>query len=107
MAIETKLPTDISLFRKLAEEFRTPAHSFTRGAPPALLRDYARFVDRIWHKLGNYQRASTIRFRSSKSQLSAFAEFANEALEAVGIESRVSDRQIRQALGERKKRLYR
>lgn len=107
MTIETKPPTDISLFRMLADAFRTPAHSSKQGAPPSLFRDYARSVDRIWSKLGIIRGRRRYDFGASKSQLSAFAKFANEALEAVGIELRVSDRQIRQAVGERKNRSHR
>lgn len=107
ITIESKLPTGNSLFRILADAFRTPASSFARGAPPSLLRDYARSVDRIWHTLGIMKGRRRYDCYDPKSQLSAFAKFTNEALEVVGSESRVSDRQIRQALGERKRRLQR
>uniref|UniRef100_A0A973WA32 Uncharacterized protein n=2 Tax=Bradyrhizobium septentrionale TaxID=1404411 RepID=A0A973WA32_9BRAD len=106
MTIEGKLPKDISLFRILADTLRIPAHSFMRGAPPSLYRDYARSVDRIWDKLGISKGRRRYDPDPTKSQLSAFAKFANEALAAVGIESHVSDRQIRQALGQRKKQRH-
>jgi hypothetical protein len=51
-AIEAKLPKSISLFRMLADALRIHAHSFARGAPPSVLRDYARSVDLVWDKLG-------------------------------------------------------
>lgn len=106
ITIETKSPTDISLFKMLADVFRTPAHSLRPGAPPSLLRDYTRCVDRTWLMLGIARGRRRYDAYTSKNQISAFAKFANEALEAVGNESRVSDRQIKQALGERKKRLH-
>jgi hypothetical protein len=103
-AIEAKLPRGSLLLGILADALRTHAHSFARGAPPSLLRDYARSVDLVWDKLGVTKGRRRFDPGVNKSQLSAFAKFANEALAAVGIESRVSDRQIRQAIRERKKR---
>jgi hypothetical protein len=103
MAIEAKPPKDISLFRMLADAFQTPAHSFRRGAPPSFLRDYARSVDRIWEKLGIKGDRRRYNTYAVKSESSGFADFANEALAAVGCESRLPDRQIAQAIRERKK----
>lgn len=111
MKIETTPPTEISLFMMLADSFRTPVHSFARGAPPSLVRDYVRCVDRIWHRLGikkgrrrNDVNTDKGKRSSFKRHLSSFAKFTNEALAAAGIESPVSDRQIKQAIGTRKKR---
>jgi hypothetical protein len=103
-AIEAKLPKGILLFRMLADALRIHTPSFARGAPPSVLRDYARSVDLVWDKLGIIKGRRRFDPGANKSQLSAFAKFANEALAAVGTESRVSDRQIRQAIRERKKR---
>jgi hypothetical protein len=104
-AIEAKLPKSILLFRMLADALRIHAHSFARGAPPSILRDYARSVDLVWDKLGIIKGRRRFDPSANTSQLSAFAKFANEALVAVGTESHVSDRQIRQAIRERKRRL--
>jgi hypothetical protein len=104
-AIEAKLPKSILLFRMLADALRIHAHSFAQGAPPSVLRDYARSVDLVWDKLGIIKGRRRFDPRANKSQPSAFAKFANEALVAVGTESHVSDRQIRQAIQERKRRI--
>jgi hypothetical protein len=102
MAVEAKSPRDISLFSVLADALRTYAHPLRRGPRPSVLRDYVRSVDRIWHKLGikGRRRYDPV---AGKNLSTAFTQFANEALAAVGIDSRVSDRQIKQAMEERKK----
>jgi hypothetical protein len=103
-AIEAKLPKGILLFRMLADALRIHGPSLAQGAPPSVLRDYVRSVDLVWAKLGIIKGRRRFDPGANKSQPSAFAKFANEALAAVGTESRVSDRQIRQAIRERKKR---
>jgi hypothetical protein len=102
--IEAKLPKGTLLFRMLADALRSHTPSFSRGAPPSVLRDYARSVDLVWDKLDIMKGRRRFDPGANRSQPSAFAKFANEALAAVGTESRVSDRQIRQAIQERKKR---
>lgn len=102
-AIEAKAPKNILLFRVLADALRIRAYSFARGAPSSVLRDYVRCIDRIWDRLGITRGRRRYDPADNKSHPSSFAKFANEALLAVGTESRISDRQIRNAIRERKK----
>jgi len=103
MAVERKPPRGISLFSTLADALRSHVQSFRRGAPPSVLRDYARSVDHIWHKLGieGRRRYDPI---ANKNLPTPFTQFVNEALAAVGSDSLLSDRQVRQAIRDRKKR---
>jgi hypothetical protein len=104
IAVEAKPRRDISLFRMLADALRTYSHPLRCGPRPSVLRDYARSVDRIWHRLGIIEGRRRYDLNARKNLPTGFTQFANEALAAVGIDSRVSDRQIRQAIRERKKR---